>query len=93
MLEDRSILFMTCTQSMMLLVLLTHTENTDIFTIVFLKTSGTGKMGDHLANISMGAENQSKNPHFEVIIFYYFLFLSVITFDFLFNLYFNLKEK
>ena len=91
MLEDRSILFMTCTQSM---VLLTHTENTDIFTIVFLKPSGTGKMGDHLANISVVAETcQSKNPHFEGIIFYYFLFLSVITFHFLFNFYFNLKEK
>ena len=43
-------------------------------------------MGDHLANISMVAENcQSKNPHFEGIIYYYFLFLSVITFHFLFN--------
>ena len=91
MFEDRSILFMTCTQSM---VLLTQTENTDIFTIDFLKPSGTGKMGDHLANISMVAENcPSKNPHFEGIIFYYFLFLSVITFHFLFNFYFNLKEK
>ena len=73
MLEDRSILIMTCTSQSM--VLLTHTENTDIFTILFLKPSGTGKMGDHLANISMVAENcQSKNPHFEGIIYYYFYF-------------------
>ena len=72
MLEDRSILFMTCTQSM---VLLTHTENTDIFTIVFLKPSGTGKMGDHLANISVVAETcQSKNPIFKELFFIIFYF-------------------
>ena len=46
-LEDRSILCMTCTQS---IVLLTQTENTDIVTIVFLKPSGMGQMQDHLTH-------------------------------------------
>lgn len=46
-LEDRSILCMTCTQS---IVLLTQTENTDIVTIVFLKPLGMGQMEDHLPN-------------------------------------------
>ena len=36
---------------------MTQTENTDVFTIVFLRPSETGKIEDHLANIHVSASN------------------------------------